>query len=218
MRAIATLYASPLLFIVALATFEGCGGDVVVGTKSSGAGGSGASGSGAGGVGGSGGSTSGYAACDGPGQCVLVTNGCCESCGPEDLSTKAAVNVAQIEAFRASVCPSPQPCPMCASQPNPNLFAYCDQGTCRAADVREHPVSACTADSDCQLRFGASCCGGCVGDTSQLTAINTSGDLGALVCASNTPCPDCVPVFPPDAITACFDGHCEVLLAGLGGE
>lgn len=197
MRFTTMLYASPLLLAF------GCGGKVIAG--------------GSGGNGGNGGGADTFTACDGPGQCVLVGNSCCGTCGEEDLAGKKAVNGAQADAYFQSVCPDPTPCPACAAQPNPNLFAYCDNGTCRAADVRTHAVSACTSDADCTLRGGTECCQPCMPTDSELTAVNKTSDLSSLVCAPDEACGLCLTQYPPDAAAICNAGHCEVILAGLGG-
>lgn len=208
MRITTMLHASPLLLVLTLAASAGCGSKVVAGGGSGGTGTGGTSS-------GDGGSTS-FTACNGPGQCELVGTGCCGSCGTPELTGKTAVNSAQADAYFKSVCPEPVPCPACAEQPNPNLFAYCDSGNCRAVDVRTDALSACNTDADCRLRFGTDCCESCSGDTSQLVAVSVSNDLGALTCSPNEDCPGCIPGYPPGAIAICNAGHCMVDLAGGG--
>lgn len=159
--------------------------------------------------------TGGFSSCDGPGQCVLVEQGCCSSCGTQSLDTLVAVNAAQASAFHQSVCPEEVPCPACASQQNPNLFAYCDSGTCRAADVRTHEVSACSSNGDCSLRIGTSCCEPCSGPGFELTSV--SGSLETLVCSPSTACDDCAPQYPFDAAAVCSNGHCGVAFKADGG-
>jgi hypothetical protein len=202
------LRATPLHLLTALAAAAGCGSSVVDG---SGGGGT-TAGTGTGGGGSS------FDACTGPGQCVLVANGCCGTCGMPGPGSLASVNQAQASAFQMSVCPNPPPCPECAQQPNPDLFAFCEpSGHCLIGDVHTNPVSACTTDADCTLRFGSDCCEACEGNSSQLVALNKNSDLHALVCAPDTGCPGCVPMYPAGAAAVCDAGHCAVVFANPGG-
>ena len=203
-----TLACSTALFLLAaLGATTGCGGDV-----SGGSGGTG--GSGAGTTTSTTTATTTYDSCDGPGQCVITHGGCCAGCGMPEAETVVAVNAAQIEGYRESVCPEGGACPACATQLNPNLFAYCDAGHCRAADVRTHAVSACATSADCTLRFGTDCCEPCGGSNEMLTAVSGAGGLSSLVCGAFMPCPPCVPQYPTDATVICDLGHCQVALAG----
>src|SRR4051812_1516829 len=113
------LHAPPLLVLTALLA-AACGGKVVA----EGAGGTGAGGDTGAGV---------FAACGGPGECVLVPNGCCGPCVEPDFTTLASINSAQSEAFHQFVCPAQSPCPKCATL-NADLFAYCEAGGCSGAD------------------------------------------------------------------------------------
>jgi hypothetical protein len=201
---IARLASLALLSALALllAASGGCRGTV-----------EGAGGSGAGGAGGAGGGAD-FAACDGPGQCALVPTGCCGTCGAPELSDLAAVNTARAAEFAESVCPEPIPCPKCATQPNPNLFATCRQGRCVAADARTDAVSACQQSSDCVLRYGMGCCEStCMGTEGELTCVSVTGfqaihsELGC----DSVACDACLPVYPMFAVPLCnAQGHCEV--------
>ena len=203
MRIPTFLRVLPPLFLLAL-TFPACGGKVVVETGAAGGGGGGPA-------------PSEYNACSGPGQCVLVSNSCCGTCGTVTLADQAAINITQGAAFLETVCPEPTPCPACASMANPNLFAICEQGTCRGADVRTEPESACTTNADCQLRYGTGCCDSCDGAPWQLVAVSTSSNLSASQCAPGTGCDGCLPQYPKDAEAICSNGHCQVVFAGQGG-
>ncbi|APR81703.1 Hypothetical protein A7982_07052 [Minicystis rosea] len=203
MRTPSFIRAIPLVSLLALA-IQACGGKVIAETS--------------GGSGGGGGSEpNGFNACSGPGQCVLASNSCCGTCGTTTLAGQTAINSAQTSAFFNAVCPEPTPCPACASIPDPNLFALCDDGACRGADVRTEPASACTSDGDCRLRFGTSCCEACNGDGSQLVAVNKSNTLSASQCGPSTACDDCLPIYPQNTAAICNSGHCEVVFADKGG-
>jgi hypothetical protein len=152
--------------IALLGSAGACGGGV------QGAGGSGAGGSGGGGSGGG----AAFDACTGPKQCVLTNATCCGVCGMPEVTDMVAVNQAKLDAFRGDLCPQPVGCPECAQEPNPNLFAYCEEGRCVAADARTHAVSACTDTSDCVLRYGMGCCEStCQGVESELTSVSVQG-------------------------------------------
>ena len=156
----------------------------------------------------------GFDACDGPKQCVLTASTCCGVCGMPELANKVAVNQAALEAFRATVCTEPMGCPECAEEVNPNLFAYCDEGRCVAADARTHAVSECAQSSDCVLRYGMGCCEStCMGVESELTSVSVQGFqsmFDTLGCQS-VACDDCDPTYPMFTEAFCNDdGHCEV--------
>jgi len=193
----------------------GCGGNVSVGT--SGDGGNGGAGGGT--TTSTGTPTNDFAACTGPGQCVLAITNCCGPCGTPEIGDYAAVNQAQLGGYQKFVCPEETPCPACAAELNPHLFAYCDAGQCVAADARTHAVSACTSSDDCYLRVGTDCCESCGPiSVSQLTAVtNAMPQIEALVCAPDTGCAECGSQLPPEALTLCgVSGHCEVVISDDG--
>lgn len=208
------LLFSTLALAVALSA---CGGNVSVST--------GGAGSGSGGSGGSTATTTStttsgsttppddFYSCDGPGQCVLATPGCCPGCGVPELGAFVAVNSAKTDAYFKFVCPEPTPCPECVSQPNPNLFAYCQAGKCVAADVRSDPVSQCKTDADCHLRNGSSCCETCGVDPSNVVAVSSQAPqpIETLVCPPDAGCPKCAAQYPDGWFAVCGEaGHCSI--------
>jgi hypothetical protein len=207
-----------LLAVPASLTTFACGGNVSVTGGAGGTGGSAA--------GGSAGSTTSstttsppadFASCDGPGQCVLATPGCCAKCGTTTVADFVAVNSAKAGDYQKSVCPSPQGCPDCAQIVDPNIFAYCSAGKCVVADVRTDPVSQCQTDSDCHLRNGSACCEDCGGpNASEVISVSYKApqDLTSLVCAPDTGCPKCLPQYPPAYLPICANGHCSIAAAG----
>jgi hypothetical protein len=105
----------------------------------------------------------------------------------------------------------PQPCPQCASQPNPNLAARCEGGACKAFDVTVNAWSACSSDADCHIRSGLGCCETCGTDASSIVAVANAADdaLRAAMCGpGDTLCPACDP--RQDAFARCVSGHCIV--------
>lgn len=138
------------------------------------------------------------AACGGPGECVLATNGCCGPCGFPALSDFTAVNEKNVEAFRKLTCPNPEDavCPGCPTGIDKSLMAFCESGTCKPIDLRTHPFSMCDSDDDCVLRT-SECCE-CGGDTSNPITINEASrsDYASVVCKPSTGCPECAPVYP----------------------
>lgn len=188
-----------------------CGGNVNI--SSGGAGGS----TGTGGSGATSTSTTttpdDFTSCTGPGQCTLAVPGCCQACSMPELGDLAAINAAKADAYFNYVCPEPTPCPACDPPPNPNLFAYCKEGTCVAADVRQEPFSECTKNEDCRLRNTAECCETCTGSEGMLISVQTTADqeIKALMCGPDAGCPKCLPQYPAGASAVCGpSGHCSV--------
>jgi len=154
-----------------------------------------------------------FTSCTGPGQCTLALPGCCPSCQVPELGSFTAINAAKVDAYSKFVCPEPTPCPACDPPPNPNLFAYCKEGTCVAADIRQEPLSACADNGDCRLRNTAECCEVCFGDSNNLIAMRSdaTSTLMGLMCAPDAACSKCLPQYPPTALPYCGeDGHCAV--------
>ncbi len=194
--------------VAALSQTTACGGDV-----SGGNGGSGGN-AGSGGNGGAGGAPS-FAACTGPGQCTLVKNSCCGACGEPTLADVEAVHADLTDEYATYICPEPSACPACAVSPNPDLFAYCEAGSCVGADVGAHALSECTTAADCSLRLGMGCCEPCSGEEAGLVAVKSSAipTVYELLCDPQVSCPACAPVYPPEWKADCVSGHCAVVPA-----
>ncbi|MGE3673911.1 MAG: hypothetical protein AB7K71_29840 [Polyangiaceae bacterium] len=148
-------------------------------------------------------------ACGVPSDCVLVTNGCCDSCGPPSAADRLAVNKNRVDQVAKAVCPEPEPCPKCASFPNPALVATCEAGRCKLVDLSLEPLAKCAVDSDCRLRSNTCCECGAPTDPGHLTAVNAQGGIEDIVCDPGSGCDLCQPEYPPDAVAVCFDGHCS---------
>ncbi|MDI1445788.1 hypothetical protein [Polyangium sp. 6x1] len=183
-----------------------CGSEVNEG--SGGAGGSGGSG-------GTGGAAPNFGACTGPGQCTLAKNSCCGPCSEPTLADVEPVHVDQVDEYSTFVCPEPTACPACGGAPNPDLFAYCEAGSCVEDDVSKHAFSECNAAADCTLRFGMDCCEACMGGVANLVAVASSSlqAMSALVCPPAFGCPPCAPVYPSEWKADCVAGHCAVVPA-----
>lgn len=187
---------------------------IVAGCSSSSGGGTGGGG-GSGGAGGGG--TVDFAACDGPGQCVMALKGCCESCGVTRPEEYEPINDSKASAHFDAVCSDKTPggpvCDACISYRNPNIFATCEQSACVAADLRAHAFGACSTADDCRLRMGASCCEACQGFPEGLTAIAKSQE-GAFLQAVCSPlagaCDDCAPQYPAGYVADCVNSQCVV--------
>jgi len=165
------------------------------------------------------GSGAGFNSCSGAGQCVLAWPGCCSGCTKPELDDLVAIHRDQGGAFFDAECPNPQGCPLCEACPNGNLFAFCDDGTCRGADLRQHPASECSVASDCVLRAGTGCCETCDSidiSCGGLVAIHKDkrDQLTSLVCEqNNAACPPCAPNYPANAFADCNNGRCEVVIS-----
>lgn len=166
-----------------------------------------------GGTGGSAGTAS-WAVCDGPGQCVALTTGCCPPCGKPTLASVTGVNRARQSEFRADTCTDVDPvCPKCATGTEPNLVAFCTSGRCTALDVRQSELSACTSNGDCMLRE-PDCCVSCQPQASNLIAIATAhaADYSAAICGPGQACAACAPIYPAGYAAECsVNGHCIVV-------
>ena len=145
--------------------------------------------------------------------------GCCEGCFEPEIDDLVPINRSQAEAFFDDQCPNPEPCPDCIGCPNGNLFAYCDNGTCRGADLRVLELSECAGPSQCTLRAGTDCCEDC-GEINAtcgvLVAINKQqqSSLSELVCENEfMDCPPCVPSYPDEAFADCVAGRCQVVMS-----
>ncbi len=213
---------------LSVAALAGCGGSSSGGSSSggtSGSGGTGGSGGshangGAAGTGtaggGNAGSSSGGAnlvpddvACGVPSDCVVVLNGCCDTCGPASASDRLAVNKNRVDEVAKEVCSEPVPCPKCASFPNPALVATCEAGRCKLVDLSLEPLAKCATDADCRLRTNTCCeCGGPT-DAGHLTAVGKQGGIESIVCDPGFACDECLPQYPSDAVAVCVDGHCS---------
>ncbi|HVU05410.1 MAG TPA: hypothetical protein VHE30_26870 [Polyangiaceae bacterium] len=158
--------------------------------------------------------TASYATCTGPGQCVALVPGCCGTCGAPTLQDVAGVNADKQDDFRAATCGDPHPvCPACPTALEPNLVAFCEASTCRAHDVREEDLSACTKDDDCRLRY-PDCCETCGPNPSLLIAIATSRaeDYREKTCKTGQSCPKCAVFYPAGWSATCgADEHCHVV-------
>jgi hypothetical protein len=156
-----------------------------------------------------------FSHCDATTQCILVTPGCCGTCGTVPLSSFVAIDASQASAFHTATCPVPEPCPNCATPPEPNFVAACRSSVCTAIDLRTDAISACATDADCRFRWAGDCCE-CGAPAFDLVAIATSktSDLDAILCAPATACTrHCAPTpYPTDKKPVCNPAtlHCEV--------
>ncbi|MCC6645451.1 MAG: hypothetical protein IT374_07775 [Polyangiaceae bacterium] len=161
------------------------------------------------------GQASAWAACGAPGDCALAANTCCGTCGKPSAADLDAVNKTKLKAHQSEVCPTPQPCPKCASMPNPDLLAACalGPGTCAVLQVSKSPLSACKVDDDCTLR-APQCCS-CGEQPAEGLAAIAKAQLGAYMAelgCGNVSCAPCAdPPTPPAGVHAvCDAGHCKL--------
>ncbi len=152
--------------------------------------------------------------CNDPNDCVLVPRSCCETCGEPTPMDVTAITRGSEEALSASLCgPDPMPCPVCATTPNPSLFAACDDGQCKAVDLREDEASQCETEADCQVRPAACCeCGAGTG-ADQIVAVNPekADAFEASLCPEEVACAECAWEAPNEVSVACAGGHCELI-------
>ena len=156
-----------------------------------------------------------WSVCTMPSDCVLRTAGCCAPCGAPSVDDVDGVRSDRTAAHHAEVCPE-EPvggCPLCPSQLNPWLFAFCIEDTCTAVDLRLRELTTCDEDDDCHLRV-RDCCE-CGADMSIFNIVAVAEEsLAAFadrVCDPGTGCDACVPEYPGTVEAYCTDeGHCDV--------
>ena len=153
-------------------------------------------------------------ACDAPGQCALMTTDCCGAPCDATASDFSAVNVDRMHEFRQDSCDVVDGCDGlgCTTPTAPRFLATCRDEQCVVQDTADLPLSACSADEDCILRFGLGCCEPCSGEAAQLTSVRADGlaELAALTCAPDDRCGGCFHDYPPGATAVCVDGRCSV--------
>jgi hypothetical protein len=153
--------------------------------------------------------------CTGPGTCSLVPTTCCGSCSQPTTENMTAVTRGRELEHTKLVCgDGPVGCPACA----PAIFdgsvqAWCVANRCKAIDVRKEPISVCTTDDDCMLRYD-SCCEPCTENPFDLIALNKSSSEAyrSKVCVGDETCSKCAARYPADASAVCdpVTKHCRV--------
>ena len=155
-------------------------------------------------------------ACDFPSDCVVTANTCCGECGEPTLAGSTAVNQASLSDYRDLLCADNPVCPRCAVMPNPELVATCEANECRAVDIGMEAMTQCSSDAECVIRTTDCCeCGGAT-DPGSLIAIraDAEGAYTSLICDPGFGCPECLPVYPDDAVATCNAGRCTVAWVG----
>jgi len=96
-------------------------------------------------------------------------------------------------------------CDGCAGTPR---VAMCEQGRCETVDLRVHPLSACSADTDCVV-LHRDCCACEEGFVS--VRDGSEGEYYDRTCGETPICSPCERHDVPDTLAGrCVDGHCEV--------
>ena len=156
-----------------------------------------------------------WAACRASSDCVIVSNGCCDTCGMPTLADVDGVNKSFLGEHYDDVCPDPVPCPRCATMPNPELIATCREGFCLAMDAGADELTACTSSEECVIRTPECCECGADMTPGALIAIRSDSrrELEELVCDPDSDCPACAPVYPDNVEAVCDDdSHCTALI------
>jgi hypothetical protein len=157
----------------------------------------------------------GWSSCGGPGDCQLQFNSCCGTCGVPKAGDFDAVAFDKTQAHFTDVCPSPTPCPACASQDNNNLAAFCEANTCQVVEISTDPISACAVDADCTVRL-AKCCDCGAGQPADYIALRSQDyyTYETQVCGpGGGGCAlDCAPSSPPvQAVCNQTTKHCQAV-------
>ncbi|MDW8247366.1 MAG: hypothetical protein RMJ84_12410 [Sandaracinaceae bacterium] len=154
--------------------------------------------------------------CSSHDECVIVPASCCGDCGAATVNDFLGVHRDDVEAVRMAACRQNPGCPECIrSHHDAVLFGRCTgDGRCTGINVLELPWTACTDNSDCELRSRDCCACGLI-QPEHLIAINKNmqRDASAFLCG-RPPEQDvaclCAQTFPPNHRAACVRGRCVV--------
>jgi len=181
----------------------GCGASSELGWPGDGGTGHGGSGGGAGGM------SPGWFACRDVSECVLRRSQCREGCGITDLPSAMAVNRQYLTALGNELCRGmTAACPAvnCGLPTVSYVAVQCRDSRCQAVDIRQDQLSACTASSDCHLRYGTGCCeGSCA--ASSVPPVGVASGFEQAVCGSAGICGYSCPASPL-YYPVCSLGHC----------
>lgn len=202
----------------------GAGGDTggwaIGGSTGAGAASGAAAASGYGGYSGTGGQGGGdWTACGAADTCVLEAVSCCgPPCEPVPLSAFTAINLAGAAEYWKVHPPCPcilSVCPTVAPEERniPSYAATCEQGQCKAIDIRTSALTACTDSSDCYLRSGTNCCVDCT--TDNMVAFSLKADVQTALCGVGpVACPaiGCDIALPVGLVAVCdSSSHCVAI-------
>lgn len=132
-----------------------------------------------------------FTSCRSDNECQLAPNECCQLCEPYDASAVTAINRSYAVDFRRQHCAAEPYCPACPSSDSLKatgkfLRAECQASHCATVDVRTTAITACAAQSDCQLRDGVDCCADC--DGQGWVAVSKNAELCS---GQSVACPKC---------------------------
>jgi hypothetical protein len=150
-------------------------------------------------------------ACTDTSECMLAVRSCCVGCGVGTVADAVAVNRGFASSVYQSLCPGAAPCPSASAcdPPSTTVVALCRDRQCESVDIRTDALTACSSATDCQLRWGVSCCEGCgSGDPSGLVAVNGNAFARGVCGSAPTACPACAPTYPVGWVTRCETGRC----------
>lgn len=157
-------------------------------------------------------------ACTATSECTLASAGCCEPCGTPVASDYDGVSTTHLDEHFAQVCPAPMPCPRCATGHDPSLVATCASSHCEVVDLSLLPLSACTADADCVVRW-ANCCS-CSGMPTEVVSVRSDAEAAveAILCDGGGCAADCAAHGDPGFRAVCdtTTGHCAAVPVGIG--
>lgn len=162
-----------------------------------------------------------YDACMRPSDCVVAGTGCCGVCDSPSLTKHdlIAYNVQYQGLLQCGVAlglPAPPddgdvacaPCPPVAGGSLKYFLPDCVQNQCVVTDLRESPLTECTTNEDCTIRFGTGCCQSC--SASDAVALRKDANIEKLVCGDILiGCPDCATP-TTGAVARCYSGRCEL--------
>jgi hypothetical protein len=140
--------------------------------------------------------------CTRSGECFLRPEDCCgKDCSLDALITR---NNAGFQGYLLRCAQRGcTPCHVSA-----RWVPQCVEHRCTIVDLETSSISACRTDSDCKLRWEATCCEQCNADPDfDLVSVSQS----SVFCAAGDNCDPCkLSPFPPQARAVCVNEHCQV--------
>lgn len=136
------------------------------------------------------------------GECIVRPADCCQA----DCGANAIVVLNGVGARDFAKSCLDRGCTPC--RVSGRWVPQCVDGRCTITDLDASPHSACRADADCRLRWGAICCEKCHPDPAfDLVSVSRSAEF----CGVGDSCDPCaLQPYPATARAVCVDEHCKV--------
>jgi hypothetical protein len=150
--------------------------------------------------------------CESNSGCGLRPASCCGRCGAATADDYLAAPVSQLAALGVGICEAEgnPGCPECESPDDPYLAAVCESGECVGLDLREEPLTECSAPSDCVLAARRCCACGTIEEPQAIAYNPARGNPNEILCGDILCGDPCVPTFASGLAPGCVAGRCVV--------